>query len=79
MGREKIWVFFCQGKRKIFCIFLLFWLLSFYIILQGKPDDALKYYKEALEIFKRIGSQKQIEITLNNINTIKEEKKERLT
>ena len=43
----------------------------------GKPDEALKYLKEALEIFKRIGSQPQIEMTLKNIEIIEEEKKER--
>jgi len=36
----------------------------------------LKYYKEALEIFERIGAQPQIEIVLKNINAI-QKKKER--
>jgi hypothetical protein len=41
----------------------------------GKPDEALKYLKEALEIFKRIGTQPQIKIVLKNIDIIKEEKR----
>ena len=49
---------------------LIYWNL-------GDPDKALKHLKESLEIFKRIGAQPKIEITLTNINIIEEEKRKR--
>jgi tetratricopeptide (TPR) repeat protein len=36
----------------------------------NKPDKALKYYKEALEIHRKIGDTSRIEIGLNNISYI---------
>jgi tetratricopeptide (TPR) repeat protein len=41
----------------------------------GKYDEALKYLKAALEIFKSIGAEPEVKVTLNNIATIKEQKK----
>lgn len=41
----------------------------------GKPDEVLKHLEEALETFKRLGAQPQIETVLQNISTIKEEKR----
>lgn len=39
----------------------------------GKPDEALQYHQQALEIFKRIKAQPQIDMTLENIEIIKNE------
>ena len=40
----------------------------------GKPDEALKYLKKSLDIFKRFGAMSQVKITLKNIEIIQKMK-----
>jgi tetratricopeptide (TPR) repeat protein len=40
--------------------------------IQNKQDLALKYFKEALEIFKEIGYNEGVKITTNNIKELED-------
>jgi len=44
----------------------------------GKPDEALRYLKKALEIFKRTGAQREVERVLEIISIIEGEKKKKI-